>query len=256
MEEQIHFINHDGENLAGTLHLPDETSQFGIVLGHCFTCTRHTTILRKLAKDLTGKGFIVLRFDFSGNGQSEGEFSHSTYSKQITEMQKAAEIVASKGASWIGMAGHSMGGLISFLTASQTDSVNAVCTIGSRITAMKATHFLSQTQRDILKDAGEVTFTSRGRFLTITKDFFSDADHFELQTILQTFHKPLMIVHGDQDEIVPVKEAIKAKEINHSSINLEIIADADHMFSRTDHREMVSVLVVDWFLKQTKILHR
>ena len=256
MEEQIHFKNHDGENLAGTLHLPDEPSQFGIVLGHCFTCTRHTTILRKLAKDLTGKGFIVLRFDFSGNGQSEGEFSQSTYSKQVTEMQKATGIVASKGASWIGMAGHSMGGLISFLTASQTDDVNAVCTIGSRITAMQATHFLSQTQRDILKDAGEVSFTSRGRFLTITKDFFSDADQFELQKILQTFHKPLMIVHGDQDEIVPVKEAIKAREISNGSINLEIITDADHMFSQQDHREMVSLLVVDWFLKQTKILHR
>ena len=118
---------------------------------------------------------------------------------------------------------------------------------------MNATHFLSQTQRDILKDAGEVSFTSRGRFLTITKDFFSDADHFELQKILQTFHKPLMIVHGDQDEIVPVKEAIKAREISNGSINLEIITDADHMFSRQDHREKVSVLVVDWFLKQTKM---
>ena len=180
MEEQIHFKNHDGENLTGTLHLPEKSSQLGIVLGHCFTCTRHTTILRRLAEDLTREGFIVLRFDFSGNGQSEGEFSQSTYSKQVTEMQKAAEIVASKGAAWIGMAGHSMGGLISFLTASQTDGVHAVCTIGSRITAMKATHFLSQTQRDILKDAGEVSFTSRGRFLTITKDFFSDADQFKL----------------------------------------------------------------------------
>ena len=256
MEEKIRFNNHNGENLAGTLHLPDEPSQFGIVLGHCFTCTRHTTILRKLAKDLTGKGFIVLRFDFSGNGQSEGEFSHSTYSKQITEMQKSAEIVASKGAAWIGLAGHSMGGLISFLTASQTQSVNAVCVIGSRISAMQVTHFLSQTQREILKNTGEVSFTSRGRFLTVTKDFFSDADHFELQKILQTFHKPLMIVHGDQDEIVPVKEAKRAREISNGNVNREIITDADHMFSRQDHREKVSVLVVDWFLKQIKMGYR
>ncbi len=68
MEEQIRFKNHNGD-LAGTLHLPDNPSQLGIVLGHCFTCTRHTTILRELAKDLTREGFIVLRFDFSGNGQ-------------------------------------------------------------------------------------------------------------------------------------------------------------------------------------------
>ena len=256
MEEQIHFKNHDGENLTGTLHLPEKSSQLGIVLGHCFTCTRHTTILRRLAEDLTREGFIVLRFDFSGNGQSEGEFSQSTYSKQITEMQKATEIVASNGAVWIGMAGHSMGGLISFLTASKIETVNAVCVIGSRITAMEATHFLNQTQRDILKNTGEVSFTSRGRFLTVNKDFFSDADRFELQKILQAFQKPLLMVHGDQDEIVPVKEAKRAKEISNGRANLEIIAGADHMFSRQDHREMVSVLVVDWFLKQIRLDHR
>ena len=252
MEEQIYFKNHDGENLAGTLHLPDQPSQFGIVLGHCFTCTRHTTILRRLAKDLIEEGFIALRFDFSGNGQSEGEFSQSTYSKQITEMQKAVEIVASNGAAWIGMAGHSMGGLISFLTASQTESVNAVCAIGSRLTAMKATHFLSQTQREILENTGQVSFTSRGRFLTVTEDFFSDADRFELQQILQAFHKPLLMIHGDQDKIIPVREANRAREISTRSVDVEIIAGGDHMFSREDHREMVSALVVDWFKKQSK----
>jgi uncharacterized protein len=252
VEEQIHFKNHDGENLAGTLHLPDEPSQFGIVLGHCFTCTRHTTILRRLAKDLSHKGFIALRFDFSGNGRSEGEFSQSTFSKQIAEMQKAFEIVASKGATWIGMAGHSMGGLISFLTASQTESVNAVCTIGSRISSMKATHFLSQTQREILENTGKVSFTSRGRFLTVTEDFFSDSDRFELQQILQAFHKPLLMVYGDQDEIIPIREASKARGISNGRVDVEIIAGADHMFSREDHREMVSALVVDWFKKQSQ----
>jgi len=252
VEEQIHFKNHDGEKLAGTLHLPDQPSKFGVVLGHCFTCTQHTTILRRLAKDLIEEGFIALRFDFSGNGQSEGEFSQSTYSKQIAEMQKAAEIVASNGAAWTGLAGHSMGGLISFLTASQTESVNAVCAIGSRITAMKATHFLSQTQREILENTGQVSFTSRGRFLTVTEDFFSDADHFELQMILKAFHKPLLMVNGDKDEIIPVQEAHRAREIGDGSVDVEIIAGADHMFSRKDHRERVSALVVDWFKKQSK----
>ena len=247
MEEQIQFKNHDGENLAGTLHIPDEPPRFGVVLGHCFTCTRHTGILRQLAKDLVGEGFIALRFDFSGNGQSEGEFSQSTYSKQIAEMQIAAEIVTSNGVVWIGMAGHSMGGLISFLTASQTENVSAVCAIGSRISEMEATHFLSQTQREILENTGQVSFTSRGRFLTVTEDFFSDADGFELQKILQSFQKPLLMVHGDHDEIIPVREAYRAQEMSKGSVDLEIIAGADHMFNREEHRYRVSKLVTRWF---------
>jgi uncharacterized protein len=91
MEEQIDFKNHQGEKLAATLHLPKKPTGCGVVLGHCFTCSRHTGILRQVAGELSRKGFFALRFDFSGNGQSEGIFEESTYSKQISEMQTAME---------------------------------------------------------------------------------------------------------------------------------------------------------------------
>ena len=212
MEEQVQFKNLLGENLAGTLHLPQRTTARAVVLGHCFTCTRHTAVLRRLAADLAAAGFIALRFDFSGNGQSGGDFSQSTYSKQVAEMQTAVELVASRGAEWIGLAGHSLGGLICFLFASQTQTARAVCAIGSRISSMKATHFLSPTQREILEKTGEVSFTSRGRFLKITEEFFADANGFDLPGLLASFAKPLMMIHGDRDEIIPVAEAHRAKD--------------------------------------------
>jgi putative redox protein len=250
VEEQVRYKNLYGETLAGTLHLPDKSSDHGIVLGHCFTCTRHTSILRRIAKDLSNAGFIVLRFDFSGNGQSQGEFTESTYSKQVTEMETAVDVIASHGATRIGMAGHSMGGSISFLTAAQNDNVKAVCTIGSRITGLKVTGFLSRTQREILEKTGEVTFTSRGRFLKITDEFFTDGDRCDLPQLLQSFDKPLLMVHGDQDEIIPVREAHKAREMSNGVARLEVIAGADHMFSREEDRQAVSQLVVDWFNNQ------
>jgi len=250
VEQQVRYKNLYGETLAGTLHLPKEPSDRGIVLGHCFTCTRHTGILRRIAKDLSNAGFIVLRFDFSGNGQSEGEFTESTYSKQVTEMQTAADVIASHGAARIGMAGHSMGGSISFLTAAQDENVKAVCTVGSRISGLKVTGFLSRTQREILEKTGEVTFTSRGRFLKITDEFFTDADRFDLPQILQSFDKPLLMVHGDQDEIIPVREAYKAREMSNGGAQLEVISGADHMFSREEDRQAVSQLVVNWFKKK------
>ena len=250
MEEQVHYQNLYGETLAGTLHLPDNSSDRGIVLGHCFTCTRHTSILRRIAKDLCNAGFIVLRFDFSGNGQSQGEFTESTYSKQVTEMETAVDVIASHGATRIGMAGHSMGGSISFLTAAQNDNVKAVCTVGSRISGLKVTGFLSRTQREILEKTGEVTFTSRGRFLKITDEFFTDTDRFDLPQLLQSFDKPLLMVHGDQDEIIPVREAYKAREMSNGGARVEVISGADHMFSREEDRQAVSQLVADWFKNQ------
>ncbi len=247
MEQQVRFKNLHGENLAGTLHLPDEPTRNGVVLGHCFTCSRHTTILRQLAQDLAGAGFIALRFDFSGNGQSEGEFSQSTYGKQIDEMRTAANLVVENGATWIGMAGHSLGGLIAFLTAARTPEIKAVSAIGSRLSGMKATHFLSKTQREILKKTGEVTFSSRGRFLKLTNDFFAEADRLEPANLIKSYSKPLMMIHGDQDEIIPIREAYKAQELSEGRLWLEVIAGANHMFTREEHRLEVSRLVTQWF---------
>ena len=252
MEEQVQFNNHLGEALAGTLHLPQRSADRGVVLGHCFTCTRHTAILRLLAVELAAAGFIALRFDFSGNGQSGGDFSQSNYSKQVAEMLTATDLLTSRGAAWVGLAGHSLGGLISFLSASQSDSIRAVCAIGSRISSMRATHFLNPTQRDILKKTGEVSFTSRGRFLTITEAFFADAEGFDLPGLLSSFDKPMMMVHGDQDEIIPVTEAHRAQEASGGRVRLEIISGADHMFSIEQHRSEAGRLAVNWFDEQSK----
>jgi dipeptidyl aminopeptidase/acylaminoacyl peptidase len=250
VEEQLHFTNEQGESLAGTLHVPARPGGGGIVLGHCFTCTRHTSILRRIAQALTAEGFVVLRFDFSGNGQSEGDFADSTYSKQIDEMIKGAELVAEQGVKWIGAAGHSMGGLISFLTAVRSDRIKAACVLASRLSGMNPTQFLSRTQRDILAKTGEVTFSSRGRFLKLTRAFFSDADRFDPTAALKSFQKPLLVVHGDRDDIVPVDAARKAKELSGGRLTLEIVPGADHMFSREEDRRKISRTVVDWFTRQ------
>jgi alpha/beta superfamily hydrolase len=77
MEKQVHFKNHLGEKLTGTLHPPKKSSNRGIIIGHCFTCSRHTRVLQQMGHDLAAARFTVLRFDFSGNGQSEGAFIDS-----------------------------------------------------------------------------------------------------------------------------------------------------------------------------------
>jgi putative redox protein len=252
MQEQIHFNNHLGEKLAATLHFPKSPNGVGVVLGHCFTCSRHTGILRQLAGELSREGFVALRFDFSGNGQSQGTFDESTYSKQITEMQTAVDIIADRGAKWIGLAGHSMGGLIAFLTAAQTDSVKAVSALASRLTGIRAIDFLSREQRVALKRTGEVFFSSRGRSLKLTEKFFADSGSFDPIDLLKAFKKPMMVVHGDMDEIIPVEEAYRVRDLSRGRVDLEIVPDADHMFSREEDRIDISRSVAGWFKEQSE----
>jgi putative redox protein len=248
MEQPIHFHNHQEEKLAGTLHLPDGIKGGGVVFGHCFTCSRHTRIIRLICSDLAAAGFIALRFDFSGNGQSEGDFAASTYSKQIAEIQKSVDIIADKGAEWIGLAGHSMGAVIAILTAARMPRVKAVCALAGRLSGLRATHFFSKRQLKELHDTGRVSFGSRGRPLSTA--FFADAEQYNLPETIKTLQASLMVVHGNHDEIVPVKEAHLAQELNPINTNLAVIPDADHMFSNHEHRLEISKLVVKWFKEQ------
>ncbi|MGD8980739.1 MAG: alpha/beta fold hydrolase [Desulfobacterales bacterium] len=247
MEQPIYFYNQQGEKLAGTLHLPKRSAGCGVVFGHCFTCSRHTRIIRQICKELAEKDVLALRFDFSGNGQSEGEFSASNYSKQINEMQTAADVIAEKGARRIGLAGHSMGAVIAVLTAAQTKTVKAVCALAARLSGLNATHFFSKKQLEELEVTGRVSFNSRGRSLQLSTKFFTDAKQYDLPEAVKSLQTPLMVIHGDADEIIPVQDAYLARTLNSENTELVIIPGGDHMFSAELHRTQISKLVVKWF---------
>jgi len=249
MEQPVHFDNHQGEKLTGTLHLPDRPDGRGVVFGHCFTCSRHTEVLRHICTELEAEGFMALRFDFSGNGQSQGRFDESTYSKQIQEMKIATAFIAEKGALRIGLAGHSMGAVIAVLTAARMNTIQAVCAMAGRLSGLNATHFLSQSQRKELNDTGRVSFSSRERPLKLSTGFFADAEQYNLPETIANLKTPLLIVHGDHDQIIPVQEAYLAQKSNRGNTTLAIFPGADHMLGPKESRRQVSESVVKWFKK-------
>jgi pimeloyl-ACP methyl ester carboxylesterase len=247
LQEQIQFLNLSGEKLAGTFHVPTKSSRHGIILGHCFTCSRHTRILHDLSLSLVDLGLNVLRFDFSGNGQSEGNFAESFYSKQVDDIKAAATFMSAQGIPWIGLAGHSMGAMVALLAASRTDKVKAVCTLAAKASALKTNHFLSREQIEELQLTGRVHFTSRGRNLELTKTFFAEAEQYDLPLIVASLSQPLLVVHGDMDEIIPVDNAYRLHQYRRANTELAIISGADHMFSRDEHRQEVAQRVAQWF---------
>lgn len=249
MERPVYFKNPKGERLAGTLHLPDSNTDRGVALAHCFTCSRHTRILKQLGQDFAKRGFMALRFDFSGNGQSEGQFTQSTYSKQIEEMRVACDFLSAEGATRIGLIGHSMGAAIALLAAPEIETAKAVCTLAGRFSGTKARELLNRHQQEELDQTGRIVFTSRGRQLTLTQDFFSDADRFDLPAALAGLALPLLVVHGDQDEITPVEEAYAVHKPKAGKLETVIISGGDHMFSTSDHREAVSAQIITWIEK-------
>lgn len=246
-QETLHFKNHEDESLAATLHLPDVPNEAGVVLGHCFTCSRHTRILRAAGAALAKQGIMVLRFDFSGNGQSQGFFANSTFTKQIKEMRAAIAVLKDRGATRIGLGGHSMGASVSVLTGAATDNIQAVCAIAGRLTGPKPELFLTAEQQAQFSQDGATTFTSRGRKLQFTRTFVDDVKSFDLPAVLKGYALPLLVIHGEEDEIIPVETALTAQTFNSAKIRLEVISGADHMFSQATHKEQAVEKITQWF---------
>ncbi len=248
MEKLVNFINDHGEKLTGTLHLPARSADQGIILAHCFTCSRHTNILRQLGQAFAEKGLIALRFDFSGNGQSEGIFSQSTFTKQTSELASAYTLLSDQGIKQIGLAGHSMGSVIALLAVSKINAVKAVCTIAGRLSGDRPGQFFTQDQAKSLEQTGQVEFISRGRSLILTDDFFADAAQYNIPQTISQLKIPLFIVHGDKDEIITADEAHTAHRLNKKNSQLAIIEGADHMFSQKNLRTNAVEKIVSWFL--------
>lgn len=245
-EEQVSFNNTQGEILSGTLHWPEQETRRGVLLAHCFTCSRHTSILRQLGQDLAQTGVAALRYDFSGNGKSEGLFADTTYTKHVGEVGAAAAFLNRRGVDQVALAGHSMGATISLLAAAHINNTAALCTLAGRLSRPDFTHFLSPVQRQALQDKGQVEFESRGRALTLNKDFFLDAARYDLSQTVSRLTLPLLVVHGDQDEIIPVAEARSLAAMNLPRVEVAVIQGADHMFSNQVQRRQVSEMVTDW----------
>ena len=245
--EKVGFKNIYGQKLAGTLHLPEEANGWGVVISHCFTCSRHISILTRTCRELAAAGFTALRFDFSGNGQSEGDFADTSYTRHVSEMKSAAALLRNRGAEKIFLAGHSMGATIALIAGSQMPEVPAICCIGGRLSRIDTPLVLDEGQRRELAEDGAFSFVSRNRKLRLKAGFFEDAARYDLPGILKAYDRPILVLHGEDDEIIPVDEARRAHDLNPDRIELALMPGVDHMFLEEADRNRAAARITGWF---------
>ena len=91
--ERVTFTGSQGDELAARLELPVGTPRAYALFAHCFTCSKDAVAASRIARALTGSGIAVLRFDFTGLGQSGGDFANSNFSSNIGDLIHAADFL-------------------------------------------------------------------------------------------------------------------------------------------------------------------
>lgn len=251
MEKEISFKNEQKQKISGYLHVPEKPNNKGIVLAHCFTCSKHIPIIKKMCDYLADNAnYLVLRFDFSGNGESEGKFEESTYTKQISDFTAAIDFMSNQKVDSIGALGHSMGAAVAILGGVKNSKVSAIVTLGGDSSTEGIEQaFDKKILRDI-KTKGLCTFKIFGKKVTLTKEFFNDSRTHNIEQALSESKKPIHIIHGEKDEIIPVENAKSLYKYANSPKKLTIIQEGNHMFTKSLPKTLD--LACEWFSKYLK----
>jgi len=244
--KKVTFKNKEGHNLYGNLELPVDQKPHNFALfAHCFTCNKNFFAVKNISDALTAKGFGVLRFDFTGLGESEGEFSDSNFSGNVEDLLAASEYLKIKYKSPSLLIGHSLGGAAVLFAAQKLPDVTAIATIGAPSSVKHVQHLIESNLNEITSN-GMARVNIGGRPFNIKKQFLDDLKKQELIKIVPELGKSLLILHSPQDTIVGIKNAeelYKAAKHPKSFVSLN---GADHLLSKKEDSLYAGEIIGSW----------
>lgn len=243
---KVFFENEAGDKLAGYLELPFNQAPHNFALfAHCFTCNKNFKAVKNICTSLTEKGFGVLRFDFTGLGESEGEFADTNFSGNVEDLLSAAKYLSENHKSPSLLIGHSLGGAAVIVASRDLPTVKAIATIGAPSTLSHVTHLL-EDGIDKIHTEGAATINIGGRPFKIKKQFLQDLEGLKLKAIVKDLDRALLILHSPQDGVVEVKNAEElylAARHPKSFISLD---GADHLLSNKEDSLYTGSLIGSW----------
>lgn len=235
----------NGIKLAGLLETPDANSVLAYALfAHCFTCGKDIAAASRISRALVALGYAVLRFDFTGLGNSDGDFSNTNFSSNVDDLVAAADFLREQFQAPKLLIGHSLGGAAVLKAAESIPEAVAITTIGAPFTAQ---HVSKQLGADLDKITahGEAEVDLAGRKFKMKKQFVDDIRSQSSEHISK-LRKALLILHSPVDDIVLIAEAEKIyKEALHpkSFISLDT---ADHLLTRKQDSEYAAACISAW----------
>ncbi len=244
--KKISFKNRDGVTLSARLEMPvTHKPQHFAIFAHCFTCSKDLRAVRNIADGLTNKGFGLLRFDFTGLGQSEGDFSETNFSSQVSDLLSACSYMKENHKPPVLMIGHSLGGTAALIAASELPDLRAVATIGSPADPLHVKHLI-ESDIDEIKSEGKAKVTIAGRSFTIKSQFLEDLEKNSIKNRLKKLKKSLLILHSPQDRIVSIGEAEKIYTAAMHPKSFVSLDGADHLLSREEDGLYTGELIASW----------
>lgn len=244
--ERVSFVGGSRARLVGVLHRPGSVARGSVLLAHCFTCTKDIHTMTRLARALADAGYAAFRFDFTGRGESAGDFSTKTLSGNVTDVVRAATTLIERGSGPCGLVGHSLGGAAVLLAAGHLHTVRSVVTIGTPSDAEHVRHLFADAEPQLLAE-GRAEIVIAGRRFDLEAGFVHDLAVHDLCEAAASLGRPYLIVHCDDDDVVPVGEGARLHACAAHPKKFIRYPAGGHLFADPAASAVLAADIVDWF---------
>jgi len=246
---KCNFKNAQGETLDARLDVPanieiNEITDF-IIFCHCFTCSKETITTFRLSRLLAENGYGVLRFDFTGLGNSEGDFSSTTFSSTQDDLRNAISFLENNYRAPAFLMGHSLGGTTALSVAQDYDFIKGVVTVASPSDPEHVLHHFGHALT-LLEQGINASFKVAGKYYDIKPEFVEDVRNANLQEVLSRLEKPVLVFNIENDALVSESNAREIQQWVKGDVELVTLKNTDHLLADRQTSAEVAQKIVEW----------
>jgi uncharacterized OsmC-like protein/fermentation-respiration switch protein FrsA (DUF1100 family) len=246
LNQRITFPGASGELLSARLSLPaDGKVRACALFAHCFTCSKDLKAAVNISRAMTQRGLAVLRFDFTGLGESEGDFAGTTFTSNVEDLIAASSFMEQEFDAPAILIGHSLGGAAVLQAAARLPSVRAVATIGAPFDPAHVRNLFVDALPEI-EAHGSADVILAGRRFTLGGDFVRDLETHNVEETLAALGRPLLIFHSPVDNTVGIENAARLYQSARHPKSFVSLDDADHLLLRERDSLYVGTVLAAW----------
>jgi len=246
--KRLEFPGAFGTDLVGRLERPDAASgepAAYALFAHCFTCSKDLKAAVRISRTLVERGIAVFRFDFTGIGESTGDFADTDFSSNLDDLEAAADFLRREYRAPQILIGHSLGGAAVLAAAERIPEVEAVATIG----APSDTEHLRETllrKAPELEEKGQARIQLGPQAFTIKKQLLDDLGRDHLEQAVAELGRALLIFHSPVDEIVGIDNARRIYQAARHPKSFVSLDHANHLLTDPRDARYVGEVLAAW----------
>ena len=250
IQRALSFQDSHGHLVSALLAEPPGKAEGIVVLCHGFLSTKQSNTNRRITDILLLQGISTFCFDWFGMGESEGSFADITVGRCCDQLKQALAFISRQGHQRIGLIGSSFGGLISILVAGQYPHLLALglkCPVPDFPELLRLE--FGEAAMGHWKATGEIPNVTGGdKPIELRYDFYEDCLQYDAYHAAETIKSPTLIVHGDQDELVPLHQIQRLRGALTTQKELRILEGANHYFGKPEDFRKMTTLLGDWMV--------